>query len=357
MKYRQTEILAAQDLGPSGTKIIDLNVVDPISRITLRHEPVANSLLPAEHPVTNIVKLELVDGSDVLYNLSGQQGHALNIFDRSNPPIQQILITPGNTSIVVINIDFGRHLWDTDLAFDPKKFTNPQLKLTWNEANYNAACVAHSFMIYAHLFDEKSVAPMGFLSSKEIKSYSPTAGGYEYTDIPTDHMLRKLIIQPYRIAGGPRALVDMYKLSEDNDKRIIFDGDLNHLRSFLDMEMGECEDYLLVNAPLVGRSIYGTSSHLNSVSGYNSTATNAWSCAVAGNRITVTPATAAANLILRAKGVNPHACVSFPFGIQNDLSDWYSVGEKGSVQLRLRGGPAALAGDTIKIVTQQLRRY
>lgn len=357
MKYRHSEIMASQDLGPSGTHIIDLDVVDPISRITLRHEPVGGSLIPAEHPVQNIVKLELIDGSDVLHGLSGQQGHALNIFDRSNPPIQQIQYVTGGTPIVVINMDFGRYLWDEVLAFDPKQFTNPQLKLTWNEAAWNAACTAHSFMVYGHLFDEKGISPTGFLSAKEIKAYAPVAGGYEYTDLPTDYPIRKLMVQPYRLAGGPRAIVDMYKLSEENDKRIVFDGDLNHLRSFLDMEMGICEDSILINAPLVGRAAYATASHLDSVGGYNSTATNAWSCAVAGNQVVVTPATAAANIIVRAKGVNPHGCVGFPFGMQSDLDDWYDVVGKGSVKLRLRGGPAALATDTVKIVTQQLRRY
>ena len=357
MNYRHAEILASEDLGPSGSKPIDIDVVDPISRITIRHEPVAGSLIPAEHPVANIEKIELIDGSDVLYSLTGRQMHALNIFNKTNPPIQQILITTGNVSIVVLNIDFGRYLWDPELAFDPKKFTNPQLKLTWNEANYNALCSAHSFMIYGHLFDEKAVSPVGFLSSKEIKAYTPVSGGHEYTDLPTDRVIRKLIVQPYRIAGGPRGIIDEYRLSEDNDKRIPFDGDLNHLRSFLDMEMGECEDQILINAPLAGRAAYGTASHLNSVSGYNSTATNAFSCAVAGNQITVTPATAAANIIVRAKGVNPHSCVSFPFGLQNDMADWYDVTKIGNLKLRLRGGPAALATDTVRIVTEQLRKY
>lgn len=357
MNYRHAQILAPRDLGPSGSEPITIKTSDPISRITLRHEPVAGSMIPAEHPVQNVVSLELIDGSDVLYSLSGQVGHALNIFDKTNPPIQQIQYNTGGTSIVVINMDFGRYLWDPELAFDPTKFKNPQLRITWNEANYNALCTAHDFMVYGSLFDEKVITPVGFLMSKEIKAYAPTSGANEYTDLPTDYPIRKLIVQPYRIAGGPRGIVDLYKLSEDNDKRTLFEGDLNHLRSFLDMEMGECEDHILVNCPLAGRAAYSTAAHLNAVSGYNSTAKNGWSCAVAGNQITPAPATAAANIILRAKGVNPHACVSFPFGNQDDLADWYDVTTKESVELRLRGGPAALATDTVKVATQQLRKY
>jgi len=299
MKYRHAVILGSEDLGPAGTKIIDLNLVDPISRITLRHEPVTGDMTPDEHPISNIVQLELVDGSDVLYGLSGQVGHALNIFEKSAPKIQQIQYNTGGTSIIVINIDFGRFLWDPELAFDPKKFTNPQLKLTWDEDAFDGACLAHSFMVFGHLFDEKAVDPVGFLMNKEIKAYAPTAGGYEYTDLPTDYPIRKLIVQPYRKAGGPRAIVVDYKLSEDNDKRTVFDGDLNELRSFLDVGLGECEDNILINCPTAGRVGYATAAHLNSLAGYNNTAANGFSISsVAGNQFVAAPASAAANIVI-----------------------------------------------------------
>lgn len=358
MNYRHAEIMASEDLGGAGTKIIDLDVIDPISRITLRHEPVTGDMTPIDTPVINITKLELVDGSDVLYTLSGQEGHALNIFEKSAPPINQIQYNTGGTSIVVINIDFGRYLWDRELAFDPKRFKNPQLKLTWDEDAFDGACGAHSFMIYGHLFDEKSIAPVGFLMNKEIKAYAPTAGAYEYTDLPTDYTMRKLIVQAYRKAGGARGLVVEYKLSEDNDKRIPFDGDLNYLRSFLDVGLGEIEDSIFINAPTAGRVGYATATHLNSIAGYNNTATNAFVISsVAGNQFVIAPVTATANLQLRCKGVNPHGCVCFPFGLQNDLTDWYEVTRLGNLKLRLKGGTSALGTDTIRIITQQLRRY
>jgi len=355
--YRHAEIMAPTDLGAAGTIVRDLDIADPISRITLRHEPVAGSMIPAEHPVTNIIRFEIIDGSDVLWGLTGQVGHGLNIFDKSNIPINQILITTGNVSIIVINIDFGRFLWDEELAFDPKRFVNPQWRLTWNEVNFNALCGAHSFNIWGHCFDEKAVSPGGFLSAKEVKAYSPVSGGFEYTDLPTDYPIRKLIVQPYRLAGGPRGIVDQYKLSEDNDKKVVFDGDLNFLRSFLDMEQGVCEDYMLINAPLAGRAGYATASHLSNVAAVNNTATNAVACVPAGNQITVTPATAAANILVRASGVNPHCCVNFPFGRQEVIDDWYNVAAKGNVKLRLRGGPAALVTDTVRIAVQQRRSY
>lgn len=357
MKYRHAEILAPSRVAAAGTQIIDLDIADPISRITLIHSPIGGGLVTREHPIANIVRLELIDGSDVLYGMTGQLGNGLNIFDKSNMPITQLLYTTGNTPIVIVNIDFGRYLWDEVLAFDPSKFVNPQLRLTWNETVYDVACVNHTMNIWGHCFDEKSISPVGFLSAKEVKAYAPVSGGFEYTDLPTDYTIRKLIVQPYRLAGGPRGIVDTYKLSEDNDKKIVFDGDLNFLRQFLDMEQGICEDNMLIHAPLAGMVGYATASHNNTAAATNNTATNAIALVPAGNQITVTPATAAANVIVRAKGVNPHCCVSFPFGKQDEIDDWYDVAAKGNVKLRLRGGPAALGTDTVRIATQQLRRY
>lgn len=357
MKYRHTEIMANSDLGPAGTHLVDLNVTDPISRITLRFAPLGGSFIPAAHPATSIVRLELIDGSDVLYGLTGQVGQALNIFDKSNPTFTSIPYMTGQPCNIALNIDFGRYLWDKELAFDPKKFKNPQIRLTHNEALWQALCTIHTFQIYAHMFDEKEISPMGFLSAKEIKAYVPVATGFEYTDLPTDYSMRKLIVQPYRLAGGPRGIVDHYRLNEDNDKRVVFDGDLFDLRSWLDSDCGRVDDNIIMNCPLAGRAGYATAHHLDSVGGFNLTASNALAVVTAGNQLTVTPATAAANVMIRASGVNPHACVPFPFGDQMDINDWYDVQQKGTVELRLRGGPAAVATDTVRIAVQQMRPY
>ena len=206
MNYRHAEVLTKQDLGPSGTEIIELRVTDPISRLTLLHYPVGGSNTIIAHPVANIEKFEIVDGSDVLYSLTGYQAHALGIIEAKRPRATYMDARTSAQPLIEINIDFGRRLWDPELAFDPKRYMNPQIKLTWNEANYDASCTSHDFAIYAHLFDEKSVSPMGYLMPKEIKSYEPTAGSYEYTDLPLDYVMRKLIIQAFKKGAGVRGL-------------------------------------------------------------------------------------------------------------------------------------------------------
>lgn len=357
MKYRTTEIMAASDLGPAGTHIMDLNVVDPISRIVVGHEPVGGNAVPIEHPTANIVRLELLDGSDVLYGLTGKVGQALNIFEAKGNYAQAIQYLTGGTPHIAVNMDFGRYLWDEELAFDPKKFSNPQVRLTWDEDAFDGACTAHRFTMYAHCFDEKAINPVGFLMSKELKAYPPAIGGFEYTDLPTDYPIRKLIVQAYRLAAGPRGLVDLYRLSEDNQKRMIFDGDLNELRHYVELGVGVCREDIRTLTLTTGTNVFCTPTWLQNVGFYNATAANPVAIAVAGNRITATVGTANAVVHYFVMGDDPHGCICFPFGKQDDLGDWYDTPSKGSVVLRLRGGPAAAATDTVRIATQQLRHY
>ncbi|GAI04076.1 unnamed protein product, partial [marine sediment metagenome] len=48
----------------------------------------------------------------------------------------------------------------------------------------------------------------------------PTASQREYTDLPTDYPYRQMFIQGYASTKEIRTVVDKFKLSEDQDKRI-----------------------------------------------------------------------------------------------------------------------------------------
>ncbi len=357
MNYRHAEIMAAEDLGASGTKIIDINLADVISRMTLTFLPVGGSVTPAAHPAASISKLELVDGSDVLYNLSGYEGHALNIFEALAPVITWLYWAIGGTPRIVINMDFGRHLWDPLLAFDPKKFINPQLKITWNETTWDGTCGAHSFQVHAHAFDEKAISPIGFLMNKEVKSYTGVSGGFEYTDLPLDYPIRKLIVQGFRAGYNTRNVITDIKLSEDNDKKVPIDGEIYNLNSFLQQMVGQCEDVHHVTIGTAAKWIFVTPGDTYEVQVQPENQTYANQAAgISGNKVQLKSETGDVNVLVHVKGRDPHNCICVPFGKQDEPEDWYDVTKLGSLQLRLKGGGGAASGAT-NIITQQLRRY
>jgi len=357
MRYRHSEVLAATDFGGAATEIIDLSVVDPISRLTLIFKPIGGSDTAIAHVVAAISRLELIDGSDILYSLTGPEGHALNIFEAPTPMATHLDYRNGGTPYIIINIDFGRYLWDTELAFVPGNFANPQIRLTHNEAAWDGSCGSHSFQIYAQLFDEKAISPMGFLMNKEIKAYIGAAGGYEYTDLPTDYPMRKLIIQGFELGRTVRSTVEDIKLSEDNDKRVPIDGDIYNLRGILDPVSGECVDHIVMRGTQAGNRVYCTPGQFYAPQASTALRANYLGIAgIAGNTFVVEAQTGDVVVRCLVNGKNPHNCVCIPFGMQNDIEDWYDLANVGSLKLRINGGGRAQHGMT-RIVTQQLRRY
>lgn len=357
MNYRHALVLAEGDLGASGTKIVDDFGVDPISRLSIVFRPVGGSNAPVAHPAASITKIELVDGSDVLYTLSGYQVQAINILRAKKPHPQVVHFFTGGTPQVPFHLDFGRYLWDEQLAFDPTKFKNPQLKITWDETAWDASCSSHGLSVHAHVFDQKEVTPGGFLMCKEIKAYVPVSGAFEYTELPTDYPHRALFVQGFCSGGGLRAIVQEVKLDEDNDKRTIIDGDVDLLRNYLDGFWGDAVDVLVATVAATTVTYFCTPHNHCSIAGITDTDTKT----IAGKDLSGGKfwargeAAGLGNFTIRGK--NPHGVMGIPFGLQDVIEDWYNVSEVGKLRLRIKGGPNSSASFTNRIVCEQLRTY
>jgi len=358
MNYRVAKILAPEDLGGAGTKVIDINIADIISRIDIIFRTQNGASTFDDHPAANIAKIELVDGSDVLFSLNGREAQALNFYDRGTAPDNHMTGSNGEWMRAVFGIDFGRWLFDPQLAFDPAKFTNPQLKLTWDE---NLACTlaANNYLtVQAHLFDELKPTPTGFLMSKNVYTYTPAANAFEYLDLPTDHPIRTLLVGSHQEEFNFTQMIAEIKLSEDNDKRIPLDltGDeLFHLMKQLYPEYIE-NVYMVIDnggtsfrvtpfedAVLVGQ-LTSNPQDLSGVFGNGG---------VAAFATESTPVT----VYFLCKGYIPHGLVAFPFGNPEDLADWYDVTKVGTLQIRVKAGPTLGSDPLAQVITQQLRSY
>lgn len=360
MKYRTSELLGATDLGASGTETIDINVQDPISRIDFLFKTTKSKNSMDSYAHKNISKIELVDGSDVLFSMDGGQAQALGIYDRRVPTMSHGQHLTANSEFDIYPIDFGRFLWDTQLAFDPKKFNNAQLKITYDEDVADTGVSVNEAVVVAHCFDEKIISPIGFLMSKEIWGTTmPADGGYEYVDLPTDYPIRQLLVQGYRAGYEPWYQIEDARLSEDNLKRIIWDWNIERYhRSMKGVWLPVTEDFI--------------SAASSSGANFYLTPTAYWAeVGAIGHGATLNPYMDTSygrgglftfygdnNIQFSAivRGYLPNHCVQFPFGIQDDIEDWYDVTQKGSVQLRLESGSSGTSGSGA-VILQQLRRY
>ena len=193
MNYRLATILAREAVGEDKTRVIDIDIKDAISQMQVVYECTNGGQAYGDgHPVRCITKIEIIDGSEVLFSLSGAEAQAADYYHNKRETPSIVLYTSGMNSEQIMNINFGRFLYDTELALDPGKFTNLQLKITI-DVNAGGSLSAGGFLtVLAHIFDEKTPAPSGFLMHKEIKSYTLAASTHEYTDLPTDYLYRKL---------------------------------------------------------------------------------------------------------------------------------------------------------------------
>jgi hypothetical protein len=362
MNYRLSTIFAEKTYTADATEIIDINVIDPISEFIIRFRPTTGAEAASDgHPVKCISKVELVDGSDVLLSLTGQEIQALDWYNSYMVRTNIIWYLATTAQELALHIPFGRFLYDPMLALDPTKFTNLQLKVS---IDLDAGCFNNSqivMSIFAHLFDEKSVTPTGLLMAKEIKDYALGAGTHEYTDLPTDYPYRKLLMKIQKEGTGVEYCFDDLKLSEDNDKRIPFNHGIEEILHTITAHSKPYREWIICTALAAGRYFHITPGYWPGL-----TAT-VWSNSISatdiavyegdGGRILVTQDPAVRNMMVAVQGWCPHSTIEIPFGLQDDPTDWYDVTKIGTLRLDLKSASGMSSSETCQVFLQQQRTY
>jgi len=358
MRYRIAELLAEEDLGASGTKTIDITGKDIISRIEVKFGAQNADETHINHPAANITRLELVDGSDILFSLTGKAAQAMDYYSSGKEVYNTI--TNQNAAYVecMIAINFGRFLWDPLLGFDPAKFTNPQLKISFDRTKANAACATSSCRIDSFIFDEFVPTPAGFLMTKEHYTYSPDANAYEHVELPRDYVLRCVALQTLTLDADVGGLISQFKLSEDNDKRIPFDTTfMEEYRRFI-RTYNFYTEHLNPRALAAGDNIYVTPGMVAyALATTQDMSVNVGGWPGEGGVVVFTSETGDIMVHATVFGFLPHAVFHFPFGKQDLIEDWYDVAGLGSLRFRIKAGGSASSTDTFRVLTQQLRTY
>jgi len=365
MNYRLATILERTNYQVNKTEIIDIDVLDPISQIllTLETDNVDSGLGSTGHPVRGVSKIELIDGSDVLWSLNGAEAAALNFYERLKEAYSLLLYMTGINSEVVIPINFGRRLFDPEYAFDPPKFKNPQLKITMAVGAGGCKSTSLYLTVLAHIFDEKAVAPKGFLSAKEVKDYTLADSAHEYTDLPTDRPYRFLFIRPQRYGTGPEDQIDTVKISEEVDKRIPLNHTMKQIlrnmvaqwpiyREAIIMSGGISTDYMNYHCapchwPRFAGAGWRKAANIGPEAFFEGD----------GGRFTRLMDTYAGNVQAMIEGYAPHAMIPLLPPPSEDPEDWWDVTPISSLKLDVKAGSSVGTAQTAQVVVQQLREY
>lgn len=358
MKYRLANILAEEAMDTAGTKTLDVNIADPISRISIFFRGQNSSDTPLAHPAKMISKIELVNGSDVLMSLSGMQAQALDFYHNSAPVINKPMYKDDDWSRMIFNLNFGRFLHDPQFALVPTKYKNPQLKITHDKALGGSTC-DHGYMeVWAHCFDEKAITPAGFLMAKEFYSYALGNNTYESIDMPTDYPYRMILVRALKATAAIWELFDELKLSSDQDKHVIIDGDTRQLLKMLCDRFGPYTETIqgIASGSTTGQYCTPTS-NCNILVGSGGGNRDYFQCYQPwGGYFEVVAGAADIQYQALAHGFAPHGALAIPFGDLKDPGDWFDVAAVGSLLLKLHATSGLTSADTSEIVLQQFRK-
>jgi len=354
MKTRQTTIQAFQAHAAPGTDIYPIRLTDPISRLVMPYSVLIPAAARLQHMSDVFTRIVIVDGSDVLLSLTGKQVdgiarmRALSSVATFETPDPSITVW-GN-----LIIDFGRYLYDKQLALDAKRFNNPQIQVTHNAATIAAAGVRCDYAILADIMEDLGSTPQGFLMKKEAKSWLAAAAAWEYTELARDYPYRAIWIQAQTNLIGVDGHWSRAVLSEDNYKRIPFDVLVDDQVADNAGKYGLISEFVSGTVSAFATPVFAAPTYAGNPLAINSIARNALQGQnLNGGQFTIESANGTDDFRGVISGLCPQGLVVFDMGPSDNIEDWYDPKALGSLRLEVLGAGAR----TIRLVTEQLRNY
>lgn len=368
MKTRKVYLLKDEAFTAAQTKTIDINVRDPISSIDIivrMTNGAGMTEASVVKPHDEFTKIELVDGSDVIFSASMKELQALNAAELGKIPSMELTLETSAVQAEQCTIHFGVGKNDPSRYFEPALFKNPQLKITntfTTAAATSWAATGHALSVVANIIEEGAEQNLGFFMTKEIYSHTAVDGAVETIDLPRDFPFRMIMIEALKTAYSPILTVEKLKLTCDADKYVPYDID--------------SRDLILENRAVFGMLTQGLKKRLTGAGTIKSdlfdlmkacvtqdTTLSAVGLVTTGGEVITTEVlvgAAGVNALSAVEGVcyavafgySLHSALYLPFGRLNEPEDWFNPTPYGDIKLKLTGESAV---GTVKTVIQQLR--
>jgi len=275
-------------------------------------------------------------------------------------PHHEINLTVGGFFEVGLTHYFGRYLWDKVFALVPTKFKNPQLRIQFVQAACNTTGDVVEMAVYAHCFGEPGPVPSAMLINREVNQHTMLATTHRYPDLPTDRVIRKILLRGYSEDHDPIALFETIKLSADGGSYIPIEIHADMLERMLIQRYPRINEMYTMDGVVTAKTIHSALSSDQKISiNYDVNAAGAFAVPTWTGALLELAASVATVQALTAEvsGRMPGNCFPLDFGTPDDPDSWLQAQNFGSLELDLLSTGDADVGDITHVVVQQVRPY
>lgn len=200
---------------------------EPISALLLNIQATngatSNTALRPEDAIT---KIEVVDGSKILFSMPGWLAKACSYWHDGIDDPTFYDQGPAAVQTSTILIPFGHFVGDESYYCDPAKWQNLQVRITNNmtiSATAGWATGTFTVDVMACVFTDSPPAAKGMFIGKDIYDFTTAASGDAVIQMPIDWPYRAIVVRTFLTATDFETLITNAKLTCDMDSFIPFD--------------------------------------------------------------------------------------------------------------------------------------
>ncbi len=364
MYWNRRYIREAQSIDRNSTYRLDLPDMGMLGSLLLRIEGTCavDASLATEkwRLIDHLSDLQIMlNASHPCKDLTGYQAQALNWFDQKVMPDTKWNQYAAAAQKEYILINFGRRLMDPEMGLDLSMFDNVQLRLTNTATStYYADDLVVSTLAYFK--EEGGGFPLGYIKSEQFKSWSATANTWEYTDLPTEGKLRRLVLQLEPDLGATyneyeTAMDNMgrdIKITFDSGATVVYEGGIDDLMREINLLKGTDVMvreivYRTLNYAQrsgLGRTFAVASGALEIAADTVRTSCLTWDSDYDRGTWAFANATGTSDQFGIGWGTCPHACLEIPFIMSDDPADWVDLAMRKTMKVDIHAHDTS--GDT-----------
>jgi hypothetical protein len=361
MKVRDHLFINARTLSDSDTVTEDLKSLGKIQYLRCIYQNQNGTTSNTLGKLNGMVsKMEVNASGENLVTVSMKELQALNYYLGQGPngrehllPFQQLSSKASATVIEEAIINFGRFLGDRDYYLDTARFANPQLKLTHAFTTSDTAGFTSGYgrlTVIARVIEEGAPPAKGYITAKEVKSWTTAASGDVDTDLLTDQPYVGLLIKDLETLIEPDVDISNVKLFENAETFIHYNLSTTQiLQGIISRYPPAMQRLNYLNDTSVTwlSDIYGrTSAWVGPVGATG----KGIATTVTAEKVTVAMTTAeTGSAYLNVQGYAPHSCLWLPFGDGIEPDDFLKPAGLNLLRLRTTDGGAGGAAAVVAV--------